>query len=48
MAQRQHVADDAHLHASRPGDEGGGQDSAGGIDVEVGEVVLIDESAIKP
>jgi hypothetical protein len=48
VTQRQHVPNDAHLHAPGPHDEGGGQDSTRGIDVEVGEVVLVDQGTIKP
>ena len=47
VAQRQHVPDDADLHAPGAHDDGSGQDSAGGIDIEVGEVVLVDQGTVK-
>src|SRR5262249_1049153 len=38
---------DAYLHAFGPHDEGSGQDSARGVNVEIGEMVLVDQGAIK-
>jgi hypothetical protein len=48
VSQRQHVSDHTHLHAFSSHDERSGQHSAGRIDVEVGEMVLIDQGAVKP
>ena len=42
------MPDDAHLHALRAHNEGGGQDGTRGIDVEVGKVVLVDQGPVKP
>jgi hypothetical protein len=47
VTQRQHVPDDAHLHALGAHDEGGGQDGTRGIDVEVGKVVLVNQGTVK-
>jgi hypothetical protein len=48
VSQRQDVSDDTHLYTLGSHDERSGQDGAGGIDVEVSEMVLIDQGAVKP
>jgi len=48
VSQRQHVSDHTHPHTLGSHDERSGQDGAGGVDVEVGEMVLIDQGAVKP
>ena len=47
VAQGQHVADDAHLHALSPGNQRRRQHRTGRVDVEIGEVVFVDESAVE-
>jgi hypothetical protein len=47
VSQRQDVSDDTHLHTLGSHDERSGQDGAGGVDVEVSEMVLIDQGAVK-
>ena len=47
MPQGKDVADDADFHPLGTGDQGGGQNGAGRVDVEVGEVVLVDEGPVE-
>ncbi len=48
MAQGQHVADNAHFERLGAGDNRRGKDCAGRVDVEIGEVVLVDQDAVEP
>ena len=48
MAQRQHVADHAYFERLGTGDYRRGKDCAGRVDVEIGEVVLVDQDAVEP
>ena len=48
MAQGQDVADNAYFKRLGAGDNRRGQDGAGRVDVEIGEVVLVDQDAVEP